>query len=160
PPPREDQAPAAKGPAQDRALEAALKQAGVNGKYAMLLAQIKVAEDVDSYTEFNDYGFSQTNSYRGYNDLPGGYWVYVDPYWYIWRDLTSAPAAKRAWGPEQATGAPDTLEAGDRQTAWASLTEDGQDEWLLLEYAKPVIPREIHVYETFNPGALYRVTAF
>ena len=66
----------------------------------------------------------------------------------------------RAWGPEQATGKPDTLMAGDIVTAWASATPDEQDEWLLLTYAKAVKPVEIQVYETYNPGAVYRVTVF
>src|SRR5262249_25198500 len=78
----------------------------------------------------------------------------------IWRDLKAVPQPKRAWGPEQATGPPDTQEAGDFQTAWASRTPDGQDEWLLLEYAEPVKPKEVVVHETYNPGAVTRVTAF
>ncbi len=150
----------AKTAAVDRDLEAALKAARVHGKYEMLLRQIRVPGDVDNYSEFNDYGHYQGTSYANYNDLPPGYWVYVAPYWYIWRDLSATPKVKRAWGPEQATVAPDTDGAGDLQTAWASRTPDGQDEWLLLEYAEPVVPREVHVHETFNPGALYRVTVF
>lgn len=74
-------------------------------------------------------------------------------------DVAEAPA-KRAWGPEQVTGPPDTPGAGDIQTAWASATEDGQDEWLELEYAEVIEPAVIIVHETYNPGALYRVTAF
>ena len=151
---------AAKTEAGDRALEVALKTAAVNGKYEMLLRQIHAPDDVDNYAEFNDYGLYQGTSYAGHNDLPPGYWVYVAPYWYIWRDQSATPKAKRAWGPEQATGAPDTEGAGDLQTAWASRTPDGQDEWLLLEYAEAVVPREVHVYETYNPGALFRVTVF
>ncbi len=151
---------AAKAEAGERGLEAALKAAAVSGKYEMLLRQIKVPDDVDNYSEFNDFGLYQGTSYAGHNNLPPGYWVYVEPYWYIWRDLAGTPKAKRPWGPEQATGAPDTDGAGDLQTAWASRTPDGQDEWLLLEYAEPVVPREVHVYETYNPGALYRVTVF
>jgi hypothetical protein len=50
--------------------------------------------------------------------------------------------------------------AGDIVTAWASQTPDGQDEWLMLEYAEPVIPNAVLVHETYNPGALVRVTAF
>ena len=57
------------------------------------------------------------------------------------------------------TGPPDTTRAGDISTAWASRTADGQDEWLRLCYAKRVVPAAIHVYETYNPGALYRITA-
>lgn len=69
-------------------------------------------------------------------------------------------AARRAWGPEQATGKPDTPGAGDIQTAWASATPDGKDEWLELEYAEAVVPVAIIVHETFNPGAVYKVTAY
>ena len=73
--------------------------------------------------------------------------------------LPSPARPKRSWGPEQATGPPDTPSAGDISTAWASRTSDGQDEWLRLHFAQAVIPAGIHVYETYNPGALYRVTA-
>jgi tRNA A-37 threonylcarbamoyl transferase component Bud32 len=68
---------------------------------------------------------------------------------------------KRPWGPEQATGLPDTYpRMGDHATAWASATADGQPEWLLLEYDQMVQPVSILVYETFNPGALSKVSVF
>ena len=38
------------------------------------------------------------------------------------------------------------------------MSPDGRDEWLDLEYAEPVLPIAILVYETFNPGALCRVS--
>lgn len=63
------------------------------------------------------------------------------------------------WGPEQAAGEPDTLAPGDQTTAWASQSADGSPEWLILTFAKAVIPRELHVYENCAPGALVRVTA-
>jgi hypothetical protein len=65
---------------------------------------------------------------------------------------------KRAWGPEQVIGPPDTPEAGDFQTAWASLTEDTQDEWLQLDYADEVAAIAVLVHENYNPGALYKVS--
>jgi len=65
---------------------------------------------------------------------------------------------RREWGPEQALGAPDTPGAGDLETAWASETEDGRDEWLQLEFARPVVPTGVRVFETFNPGALVAVS--
>ena len=68
------------------------------------------------------------------------------------------PEKKRSWGPEQATGEPDTKSAGDHSTAWASKTQDEQDEWLLLEYQDAVEPAAIKVYETYNPGALHKVS--
>jgi hypothetical protein len=146
--------------ADEPALEAALKKARVNGKYEMLLRQIKVVKDRDRYSAFRDTGLQDRVEYAGHKDLAKGHWVYVAPYWYIWRDLAKAEKVKRPWGPEQATGPPDTDQAGDFPTAWASLTPDGQDEWLLLEYAEPIVPKEVVIHETFNPGAVYRVTAF
>ena len=65
----------------------------------------------------------------------------------------------RSWGSEQATGAPDTEGAGDISTAWASQTPDGQPEWLELTFEKTIKPVEVHVVETYNPGALFQVTA-
>ncbi|MBI5091111.1 MAG: HEAT repeat domain-containing protein [Candidatus Hydrogenedentes bacterium] len=70
----------------------------------------------------------------------------------------SANTPHRDWGPEQATGAPDTNEAGDIVTAWASLTPDEQPEWLLLKYDVSVIPKGVKIYETYNPGAVNKVS--
>lgn len=141
-------------------LEKSLRKARVNDKYAMLLRQINVPADAARYADFRDLGLRNVTSYAGFTDLPKGHWVYVYPYWYIWRDLAAAPKMKRPWGPEQATGPPDTHQAGDIQTAWASRTPDDQDEWLLLEYAEPIVAEAVLVYETYNPGALNRVTVF
>jgi hypothetical protein len=141
-------------------LEEALKKARVGGKYAMLLRQFKVEKDAETYKDFADIGVRDQRDYAGQMDLPKGHWVYVYPYWYVWRDLTSGTKAKRAWGPEQVIGEPDALEGGDNQNAWASLTPDGQDEWLLVEYAEPVVPRAVHIYENYAPGAVNRITAF
>ena len=69
-------------------------------------------------------------------------------------------SSKRAWGPEQATGAPDTAAAGDFQTAWASLLPDGGPEWLQVEFPKPVVLGEVRIRETFNPGAISKIMAF
>jgi hypothetical protein len=77
------------------------------------------------------------------------------------RGLLPRPRVKRGWGEEQATGPADTYPRhGDVRTAWASATPDGQDEWLLLEYNQPVLPGAILIYETFNPGAVKRVSVF
>jgi hypothetical protein len=153
---------AASTPTAPRALplQESLEKASVDGKYAMLLRQIKVEKDHEKYGAFRDVGRRTTMDYGAFVGLPAGHWVYVYPYWYIWRDLAEKPASMRGWGPEQATGPPNTPAAGDFTSAWASLTPDGQDEWLLLEYAEPVVPTAVLVHETYNPGALARVTAF
>lgn len=140
--------------------EELLKKATADGKYRMLLAQIKVEGDEETVGAFKDLGQKNRKTYADYKDLPNGYWVYAAPYWYIWRDKTSDKMQKRNWGPEQATGEPDTQMAGDIVTAWASSSQDGQEEWLLCEYEEPIIPTAVLVHETYNPGALVRVTAF
>ncbi|HEV2971314.1 MAG TPA: M56 family metallopeptidase [Pirellulales bacterium] len=70
---------------------------------------------------------------------------------------TITAAGKRPWGPEQATGAPDSNMGDDAPTAWASLTPDGQEEWLELSYADPVDTVAVLVYENLAPGALTQV---
>jgi hypothetical protein len=67
---------------------------------------------------------------------------------------------KRAWGPEQVVGDPDTFQAGDISTAWAPREQDGGEEWLKLDYEKSVDIAEVRVRETYNPGAISKVTAF
>lgn len=67
-------------------------------------------------------------------------------------------ASMRSWGPEQITGPPDTLTAGDRPTAWASQAADGGMEWLQADYAQPVEVAQVRVLENDNPGAVVRIT--
>lgn len=69
------------------------------------------------------------------------------------------PQPKRGWGPEQAAGSPDSG-SGDQRTAWASASQDDQPEWLVLEYAEPVAPVQIQIFENYNPGAVVKITAF
>ncbi|MCC2669251.1 MAG: blaR0 [Armatimonadetes bacterium] len=147
----------------------AVARASVDGKYRNLLAVIRVPGDLETYSAFKDYGPSATASWGGYSGLPSGHWVYVYPHWYIWGeavpgtsaitpDVAIEPSEKRSWGPEQAIGAPDTEQAGDIATAWASATQDEQDEWLQLDYGKPIQAVAVIVHESFNPGALTRIT--
>jgi len=67
--------------------------------------------------------------------------------------------ARRSWSVEQATGPRDTFQGGDIPTAWASRTQDGGEEWLLLGYENAVDIAEVHVWETYNPGAVTEVSA-
>jgi beta-lactamase regulating signal transducer with metallopeptidase domain len=68
--------------------------------------------------------------------------------------VTMDAMGKRPWGPEQAIGAPDSSMGEDTPTAWASLTPDGQEEWLELGYREAVDTVAILVYENCAPGAL------
>ncbi len=62
------------------------------------------------------------------------------------------------WGVNQVTGTPNTKGIGDIASAWASSTPDDSKEWLELEYDKSVVPTAILVHETYNPGAVVKVT--
>jgi beta-lactamase regulating signal transducer with metallopeptidase domain len=67
-------------------------------------------------------------------------------------------AVNLGWTTNQATGAPNVPEAGDSSRAWASAGQDNQPEWLELTYDPPVPAAAILVYESFNPGALSKIT--
>lgn len=93
---------------------------------------------------------------------PNGYWTVT-----LWRasGVTLVESVRgiipnRQWGTEQVIGPPNTGGPGDIVTAWASKTQDNQMEWLVLDYAEAVVPDEVHVYETYNPGALFKVSVF
>jgi hypothetical protein len=62
--------------------------ASVHGKYRTLLRRIHCPEDRTSYRDFTDYGMYTGTSWHNHTNLPPGYWVYVYPDWYIWRDCT------------------------------------------------------------------------
>lgn len=87
-------------------------------------------------------------SYEAQDDLPP---AEEDP---------AAEEPARNWGPEQATGEPDTPGAGDISTAWASKTEDGQEEWLELEYEGDITPTVVIIHETYNPGAVCKLVTY
>jgi hypothetical protein len=70
--------------------------------------------------------------------------------------VASSEYGSAGWSAIQATGAPDTPECGDIQTAWASATATGLD-WLELTYDTPVVPTEINIYETHSPGFIVEV---
>lgn len=78
-----------------------------------------------------------------------------------WAIMASASTEYSApdWAASQATGAPNSPEAGDHTTAWASREEDAGEEWLELHYAKALYPSLIRIHETYNPGAVVKVEA-
>jgi hypothetical protein len=70
------------------------------------------------------------------------------------------PPPEPYWDVDQVLGPPNTTGAGDIPTAWASKTPDDSDEWLLLEYDRAVVATAVVVHETYNPGAVVKVSAF
>ncbi len=74
--------------------------------------------------------------------------------------LLCSSAWAQDWGPLQATGAPDTPEYGDHVTAWASATPDDGPEWLLLSFSEAVRPARLRVWQSYNPGAIVKISGF
>jgi hypothetical protein len=66
---------------------------------------------------------------------------------------------KRSWGTEQVIGPPDTVRPGDAPTAWAPLKANAGKEWLALGFEQAVEVAEVRIRETYNPGAISKVTA-
>jgi len=62
----------------------------------------------------------------------------------------------QSWSAGQMVDIPDTDACGDITTAWASDSPDGPEQ-LTLGYAVSVIPTQINIYETYNPGAIVQV---
>jgi len=59
------------------------------------------------------------------------------------------------WSAAQALGYPDTYpDYGDRMKAWASLTQDGQREFIELSFDDPSPASYLVAVETYNPGAI------
>lgn len=137
-------------------LFAASKAARADGRFRMLLRQFRAYEP--TLPERHEAGLRPAcGDHQGHTGIPAGHWVWVRPYWFVFRDGPDESPQNRQWGPEQACGAPDTLEAADRATAWASRLPDDPQQWLLLEYATPVRMAKLCVHESFQPGALAAV---
>jgi hypothetical protein len=64
-----------------------------------------------------------------------------------------------AWSAEQVVGPPNTPTAGDARTAWAPREQDGGAEWLQVGFANAAEIAEVRVRESFNAGAIVRITA-
>lgn len=71
--------------------------------------------------------------------------------------VASSQYSDTSWNAMQATGAPNTLDCGDYNTAWATSDYDGQD-WLQVDYAQAVFPTQINIYQTYNPGSIVLVS--
>ena len=81
-------------------------------------------------------------------------------HWRLRREIDRIRYPGPRWGTVEVTGSPNTVGFGDIRTAWASKSPDNQREWLLLEYERAVKPKAVWIYETYNPGAIDRVTIF
>ena len=70
--------------------------------------------------------------------------------------VASSEYTDSSWNATQTTGEPTITECGDNGYAWASEAFDTL-EWLEVSYTTPVIPVQVNIYETFNPGQIVKV---
>ncbi|WP_035055823.1 hypothetical protein [Andreprevotia chitinilytica] len=59
--------------------------AAVNGKYSDLLQVLPCPADSHTYGDFNDYGYWGGGPWCRQTGM-AGYWVWVAPNWYVWRN--------------------------------------------------------------------------
>jgi hypothetical protein len=82
----------------------------------------------------------------------------------IWADKLgpfSSEYGPGMWGANQATQAPNVYPAsGDEPNSWAQVAgkEDAAGEFITVQYTTPVVAESVWIYETFNPGAIAKVT--
>jgi hypothetical protein len=63
-----------------------LRKASLEGKYSRLQHAIYAPNDGTIYQPYQDFGYWNGGFYAGVSNLQPGYWVYVHPRWYVWKD--------------------------------------------------------------------------
>jgi hypothetical protein len=71
------------GPGPDRRFARGCR--GSNYGYAGLMRRLHIPADRRQYGYCREWGIWAGHSYKGYANLPRGYWVWRAPYWYIYR---------------------------------------------------------------------------
>lgn len=79
----------------------------------------------------------------------------------VWASTVRAVSSQyteSSWSAARALGAPDVPVLGaDHVNAWASLTADGQPEFLEVGLPEPVHLSAVEVFESYNPGAVSQI---
>jgi len=80
----------------------------------------------------------------------------------IWADKVdsfSTEFGPENYGAKQALGAPNVYPAsGDKPQAWAQSMLDEPNEFIKVGFSTPVVAESVWVFETFNPGAISKIT--
>ena len=74
--------------------------------------------------------------------------------------LTATATSQRdtlSYSAAQAVGPPNTTTCGDAPSAWATLDPHARNEEITILFAEPVIPTQLVIYESFNPGYITQV---
>jgi len=96
-------------------------QATVNGNYSNLLRTIKVPVDERLVGKFCDLGYYPETEYAEYKDLEPGYWVYVAPNWYIWKN------SKKPREPEPTIDGPEARDIVGRVTGYVVIARGARE---------------------------------
>ena len=87
------------GDAAQKNDEALVKKATCEGKYRILLHTIHAPQDKGNYgSDFHDYGWWTGETYSGQSNLQHGYWVWIDPHWYVFAECSDHPLHFAAQG--------------------------------------------------------------
>lgn len=70
------------------------------------------------------------------------------------------PEVANPYEPVQATGEPNAAAEGrDSAMAWCPATENGGEEWLLLDYGEGIDTRMVRVVANYQPGAVVQLVS-
>jgi len=80
----------------------------------------------------------------------------------VWADKVedfSSEYGPENYGSKQALQAPNVYPtSGDEPKAWAQSAEDAANEFIEVGFSTPVVAESVWVFETFNPGAISKIT--
>ncbi len=62
--------------------------ATANGNYSELLQVVHCPQDQGQYGNYHDYGYYDASAWCGVQTV-AGFWVWVSPNWYIWKNSQS-----------------------------------------------------------------------
>lgn len=108
------------------------------------------------------YGVRVTiNQTNGWSELDAVELVGMTAEGTLLRQWAAAAVASSQYGIQnssaaQMTGKPNTITCADQITAWAAQRPEGKAA-VTLFYATPVIPVEVNVYQSVNPGKIIRI---
>jgi len=97
------------------------------------------------------------------NALPGDVIdIVMAPAAMVWADKVddfSSEYGPGSYGSTQIKGAPNVYpSSGDESAAWAQKEVDTPNEFIIVGYTTPVVADSVWVFETFNPGAISKIT--
>lgn len=136
-----------------------LHRASLGGELSLLLHQFEPAAPPDR--PFLYEGFQTRASLGAQENLSPGYWVYVAPYWCVWKYRGGGPRPGLApWSPDNLVGEPAEQPLANGIDQWAPAAGVDERPWLLVEFGEYVQPRELTIYWTSEPYPIHSVVAF